>query len=61
MLRVVVDESSHAELAAGLDELAREGARRMLAMAVEAEAYTDERVSAATEDADGGSDSRRRR
>jgi putative transposase len=37
MLRVVVDESSRAELAAGLDELAREGARRMLAMALEAE------------------------
>jgi putative transposase len=41
MLRVVVDESSRAELAAGLDELAREGARRMLAMArkAEVEAY----------------------
>src|SRR5947209_18036186 len=37
MLRVVVDKSSGAELAAGLDELAREGARRMLAVALEAE------------------------
>ena len=37
MLRVVVDESSRAELAVGLDELVREGARRMLAMALEAE------------------------
>jgi putative transposase len=52
MLRVVVDESSRAELAAGLDELAREGARRMLAMALEAEveayiaAFADERDDA---------------
>src|SRR5512144_2822474 len=37
MLRVAADESSHAELAAGLDELVREGARRMLAAALEAE------------------------
>jgi putative transposase len=55
MLKVVVDESSRAELAAGLDELAREGARRMLAMALEAEveayitAFADER-----DDAGGG-------
>jgi putative transposase len=52
MLRVVVDESSRAELAAGLDELAREGARRMLAVALEAEveaylaALADERDDA---------------
>lgn len=52
MLRVVVDESSRAELAAGLDELAREGARRMLAVALEAEveayiaAFADERDDA---------------
>jgi putative transposase len=52
MLRVVVDESSRAELAAGLDEIAREGARRMLAMALEAEveaylaAFADERDDA---------------
>lgn len=37
MLRVVVDESSRAELAVGLDEIACEGARRMLAVAWEAE------------------------
>ena len=37
MLRVAADESSHAELAAGLDEIVREGARRMLAAALEAE------------------------
>ncbi len=45
MLRVVAEESSGAELVAGLDELAREGARRMLAMALEAEveAYLAER------------------
>lgn len=49
MLRVVVDESSGAELAAGLDEIAHEGLRRMLAMALEAEveayiaAFADER------------------
>lgn len=52
MLRVVVDESSRAELAVGLDELVREGARRMLAMALEAEvdaylaAFADERDDA---------------
>lgn len=37
MLRVVVDESSRGELVAGLDEIVREGARRMLAAALEAE------------------------
>jgi putative transposase len=37
MLRVVADESSRAELAASLDEIVREGARRMLAAALEAE------------------------
>ncbi len=37
MLRVVAEESSQAELAAGLDEIVREGARRMLAAALEAE------------------------
>jgi putative transposase len=49
MLRVVVDKSSGAKLAAGLDELARERARRMLAMALEAKikaciaAFADQR------------------
>jgi putative transposase len=37
MLRVVADEAARAELRADLDELAREGARRMLAAALEAE------------------------
>src|SRR4051795_3038465 len=38
MLRVVVDdESGREDLAAGLDEIVREGARRMLAAALEAE------------------------
>ena len=52
MLRVVVEESSRVELAVGLDELVREGAGRMLAMALEAEvdaylaAFADERDDA---------------
>ena len=37
MLTVVVDEAACQELAVGLDEIAREGARRMLAAALEAE------------------------
>jgi putative transposase len=37
MLSVVADEQARAELHADLDELAREGARRMLAAALEAE------------------------
>jgi putative transposase len=37
MLRVVADERTGAELTAGLDEIVREGARRMLAAALEAE------------------------
>ena len=36
MLSVVVDEAAQAELRVDLDELAREGARRMLAAALEA-------------------------
>ena len=52
MLSVIADETAHSELAMSLDELAREGARRMLAAALEAEvdayiaahaALTDER------------------
>jgi putative transposase len=52
MLSVVADEPSRAELACDLDELVREGARRMLAAALEAEVdaylaahqeWTDER------------------
>jgi putative transposase len=37
MLSVVTNKQSHAELATDLDELVREGARRMLAAALEAE------------------------
>ena len=37
MLRVVADDKTTAELGSGLDELVREGARRMLAAALEAE------------------------
>src|SRR6266511_4961658 len=52
MLRVVADDAARSELAMSLDELACEGARRMLAVALEAEvdayiacyaALTDER------------------
>ena len=38
MLRVVTDDDARAELTVGLDEIVREGARRMLAAAIEAEA-----------------------
>jgi len=38
MLRVVTDESTSEEPASMLDEICREGARRMLAAALEAEA-----------------------
>jgi putative transposase len=38
MLRVVTDESTRGELASSLDEICREGARRMLAAALELEA-----------------------
>jgi len=37
MLRVLTDEAARAELTCGLDEIVREGARRMLAAALEAE------------------------
>jgi putative transposase len=37
MLKVAAEESTRTELAAGLDEICREGARRMLAAALEAE------------------------
>jgi putative transposase len=40
MLRVVADDDARAELTLGLDEICREGARRMLAAALEAEADT---------------------
>ncbi len=38
MLRVVTDDDARAEMRVGLDEIVREGARRMLAAALEAEA-----------------------
>ena len=38
MLRVVTDESTRGEPASTLDEICREGARRMLAAALETEA-----------------------
>ena len=43
MLRVLPDDETRADLLTGLDELCREGARRMLAAAVraEADAYVD--------------------
>ncbi len=37
MLTVVTDDNAHADMAAGLDEIVREGARRMLAAALETE------------------------
>ena len=37
MLRVHVDDAASAELSAGLDAIVAEGARRMLAAALEAE------------------------
>src|SRR5919198_4769351 len=37
MLSVITDDAAHSELTMSLDELAREGARRMLAAALEAE------------------------
>ena len=45
MLKVVAEEAAREELAAGLDQIVREGARRMLASALEAEveAYLDAR------------------
>jgi putative transposase len=49
MLRVLNDDDARAELSAGLDEIVRDGAQRMLAVALEAEvdayiaAFADER------------------
>jgi transposase-like protein len=37
MLTVVTDDNAHADMSVGLDEIVREGARRMLAVALEAE------------------------
>ena len=50
MLRVHVDEAADAELSTTLDELVAEGARRMLAAALEAE--VDGYVSSLTDEVD---------
>ena len=52
MLRLVADEAARAELRVGLDELAREGARRMLAAALEAE--VDDYLAACAAERDEG-------
>jgi putative transposase len=51
MLRVLTDEDARAELHVGLDEIVREGARRMLAVALEAE--VDAYVAAFADELDG--------
>jgi ATP-dependent helicase YprA (DUF1998 family) len=50
MLRVHVEEAASAELSAGLDAIVAEGARRMLAAALEAE--VDAYVSSLTDERD---------
>ncbi len=50
MLRVLTDDDVHAELRGGLDEIVREGARRMLCAALEAE--VDGYVSAFVDEVD---------
>ncbi len=50
MLRVVQDEAARAEFAGVLDEIVRDGARRMLASALESE--VDSYVAAATGERD---------
>ena len=51
MLRVVTDEDARAEMRVGLDEIVREGARRMLAVALEAE--VDDYVAVFADERDG--------
>jgi len=51
MLRVLTDDDAHEDLACGLDEIVREGARRMLVAALEAE--VDGYVSAFVDQLDG--------
>src|SRR5512132_2766141 len=53
MLKVVADEAAREDLAAGLDEIVREGARRMLAAALEEEVAAYIAVHAAERDGDG--------
>ncbi len=50
MLRVVANDDARAEMRVGLDEIVREGARRMLAVALEAE--VDDYVAAFAEERD---------
>ena len=50
MLRVVIEESTRGELASTLDEICREGARRMLGAALELEA--DEYIAALVDQLD---------
>jgi transposase-like protein len=51
MLRVLTDDDARAEMHVGLDEIVREGARRMLAVALEAE--VDEYVTALADERGG--------
>lgn len=51
MLRVVADDDARAEMRGGLDEIVREGARRMLAVVLEAE--VDDYVAALADERDG--------
>ena len=53
MLKVVADEAAREDLAAGLDEIVREGARRMLAAALEEEVAAYIAVHAAERDENG--------
>ncbi len=50
MLKVVADEDARTELRAGLDDICREGARRMLAAALEAE--VEDYIAAFVDDVD---------
>ena len=51
MLRVVIDDESRAEMRMGLDEIVLDGARRMLAAALEAE--VDAYIAGLTGERDG--------
>src|SRR5437764_6863776 len=53
MLKIVVDDAGREDLAAGLDEIVREGARRMLAAALEDEVAAYIAAHAAERDEDG--------
>ena len=53
MLKVVADEAAREDLAAGLDEIVREGARRMLAAALEDEVAAYIAAHAAERDENG--------